>query len=632
MFTGVSLGLATGVKMVGLFTVGLIGIATLCDLWRLLDYRRGLTMREFTKHFMARALALIVVPMSLYLFYFYLHFNILIYSGPGDDFMSPAFQATLRGNAMNAGSFAIPYGANITLKHKNTNHFLHSHVQRYPLRYDDGRVSSQGQQVTGYPFDDINNVWAIEPVNCERYPEAKAQCDRVFGDKVDKTANTDTQETRHVRHGDLVRLRHLLTNTYLLTHDVASPLTTTNMEVTTLNTTLAAERYKETLWKIDVVEKPRRSKDPFLSSKSAYFKMVNAQHNVAIHSYKSALPEWGFKQQEINGNKNVKDSNNMWVVLNVTHSSITEERIAAKNAEVESPDVPQVHFMLKFLELQRLMIVHNSGLTKPHPFQSHPFTWPLMTRGISFWENKKTFEQIYLIGNVTIWFFNIVLTGCFAALWVLDRLALQRNVDEMGMKVRLWWDRSVGFLFLAWFLHFFPFFLMGRSLFLHHYFPAFVLSCMCSAGIVDFLAKFLSDGIVVGVPEREGGTVGLEVYFPFLEYYLGRTRVISKSKATKPKKDDDEEEDEKAVRARSVVEFGWGHFPSALRSHFNSIHTPALYSFLVIFLTIVFIVGFWIFAPYVYGTGFGTTDEASTRLEVAWRKWLPGWDFQWVGR
>ena len=34
----------SSVKMVGLFLVALIGIAVICDLWNLLDIRRGLTM------------------------------------------------------------------------------------------------------------------------------------------------------------------------------------------------------------------------------------------------------------------------------------------------------------------------------------------------------------------------------------------------------------------------------------------------------------------------------------------------------------------------------------------------------------------------------------------------------------
>lgn len=38
----------------------------------------------------------------------------------------------------------IRYFDTITMRHKDTNAFLHSHVEKYPLRYDDGRISSQG--------------------------------------------------------------------------------------------------------------------------------------------------------------------------------------------------------------------------------------------------------------------------------------------------------------------------------------------------------------------------------------------------------------------------------------------------------------------------------------------------------
>jgi len=38
----------------------------------------------------------------------------------------------------------LKYYDTVTLRHKDTKVFLHSHPERYPLRYDDGRISSQG--------------------------------------------------------------------------------------------------------------------------------------------------------------------------------------------------------------------------------------------------------------------------------------------------------------------------------------------------------------------------------------------------------------------------------------------------------------------------------------------------------
>lgn len=42
--TGFMLAAAAGIKMVGFLTVALVGVATLVDLWRLLDWRRGLSI------------------------------------------------------------------------------------------------------------------------------------------------------------------------------------------------------------------------------------------------------------------------------------------------------------------------------------------------------------------------------------------------------------------------------------------------------------------------------------------------------------------------------------------------------------------------------------------------------------
>lgn len=110
---------------------------------------------------MARAVGLIVVPFILYLSFFWVHFTVLTHSGPGDTFMSPAFQETLIGNELllnSQGKFSelpavnpahiwisdIRYYDTVTIKHKDTKVFLHSHPEKYPLKYDDGRISSQG--------------------------------------------------------------------------------------------------------------------------------------------------------------------------------------------------------------------------------------------------------------------------------------------------------------------------------------------------------------------------------------------------------------------------------------------------------------------------------------------------------
>lgn len=52
----------------------------------------------YLKHWIARGLCLILLPLIVYMISFKLHFLILNQSGPGDAQMSSLFQANLEGN------------------------------------------------------------------------------------------------------------------------------------------------------------------------------------------------------------------------------------------------------------------------------------------------------------------------------------------------------------------------------------------------------------------------------------------------------------------------------------------------------------------------------------------------------
>lgn len=64
------------------------------------------------RHFMARAICLIAVPIMFYMLMFQIHFSILRNSGDGDAFMSSEFQHTLDGKSMQdtyAGQYPYVY-------------------------------------------------------------------------------------------------------------------------------------------------------------------------------------------------------------------------------------------------------------------------------------------------------------------------------------------------------------------------------------------------------------------------------------------------------------------------------------------------------------------------------------------
>ena len=97
--TGLALGAVVSCKWVGLFTIATIGLCTIKQLWVLLGDLR-VPPKLFLRHFMARALCLIVIPTVFYMSMFEIHFLILQNSGDGDGFMSSEFQHTLGGRQM----------------------------------------------------------------------------------------------------------------------------------------------------------------------------------------------------------------------------------------------------------------------------------------------------------------------------------------------------------------------------------------------------------------------------------------------------------------------------------------------------------------------------------------------------
>jgi dolichyl-phosphate-mannose-protein mannosyltransferase len=403
LLTGFALSCVISTKYVGLFAFITIGSAVAIDLWGLLDVNRrqgALSLIEFGKHFMARAVALIIVPFLFYLFWFQVHFAILYRSGPGDDFMSPEFQETLSDNLMTANAVTINYYDTIQIKHKETHGYLHSHVDRYPLRYDDGRVSSQGQQVTGYPFADANNHWEVLPL----------LDDNLIG--------------HQVKNNELVRLRHIVTNTMLLSHDVASPYYPTNQEFTTVSMEEAlGESFNLTVFEIRI-ENGRPGQE--FKSLSGQFKLIHNPSKVAMWTHTTPLPDWAYKQQEINGNKNLAQSSNIWFVDEIPSIPEGSERLIKEERKVKS-----LPFLQKWFEVQRAMFYHNNALTSSHPYASEPFMWPFLLRGVSFWTQNDTRRQIYFLGNPLGWWLTSSLLAVYVGIVAADQMSLRRGVDAL---------------------------------------------------------------------------------------------------------------------------------------------------------------------------------------------------------
>ncbi|XP_058423418.1 protein O-mannosyl-transferase 2 isoform X1 [Diceros bicornis minor] len=455
--TGVNLAGALGVKFVGLFVILQVGWNTVSDLWHLFG-DLSLSLVTMGKHLTARILCLIVLPLALYTATYAVHFMVLNKSGPGDGFFSSAFQARLSGNNLHNASVPehLAYGSVITVKNlRMAIGYLHSHRHLYP----EG-VGARQQQVTTYLHKDYNNLWIIKKHNTNSDP-----LDPSF-------------PVEFVRHGDIIRLEHKETSRNLHSHYHEAPLTRKHYQVTGYGINGTGD--SNDFWRIEVVNRKFGNRIKVLRSRIRFIHLVTG---CVLGSSGKVLPKWGWEQLEVTCTPYLKETlNSIWNV---------EDHINPKLPNI-SLDVLQPSFPEILLESHMVMIRGNNGLKpKDNEFTSKPWHWPVNYQGLRFSGINDTDFRVYLLGNPVVWWLNLLSIALYLLSGSIIAVAVQRGAhlpaEVEGLSQVLL--RGGGQLLLGWTLHYFPFFLMGRILYFHHYFPAMLFSSMLTGVLWDTLLR-----------------------------------------------------------------------------------------------------------------------------------------------
>lgn len=120
--------------------------------------------------------------------------------------------------------------------------------------------------------------------------------------------------TRKVRNNDIIQLEHITTGSKLLTHDVASPWTRTNQEVTT---TKDESKRDGTFFRVIFDDSdPSAFDSPWTTLTKSVF-LIHAKTNVGLKVHPKALPGWGNFHYEVNGEKNAMLPTNLWVATDI---------------------------------------------------------------------------------------------------------------------------------------------------------------------------------------------------------------------------------------------------------------------------------------------------------------------------
>ncbi|XP_065660572.1 protein O-mannosyl-transferase 2 isoform X3 [Hydra vulgaris] len=452
--TGYFLACTFSVKWVGLFVILFVGLTTIHDMWQLLG---DLTLPIMTifKHFLARVIGLIILPIAVYLFFFGLHFQSLPYSGPGDGFFSSSFQSTLQGNQLYRARLPgeLAYGAVVTLKnYKTAGVLLHSHHHLYPKEHP-----PEQQQITGYSHKDSNNDWMIHKPN--------------------KLYN-ESDPVEYVYDGDLVVLQHVMTKRNLHSHREKAPISKNLQQVSGYGENGVGDA--NDYWRIEIYKNP--GKNGRVSTVKTVFKLIHVNTKCALQETDQLLPKWGWEQREMACNPNRFATGTTWNVEGNVHKKVPEVSI-----ELLAPS-----FLESVYESHVVMLQTNNGFKpKEGEFTSQAWHWPINYRGQAFSGGD---ERIYLLGNPIIWWFILSLFFVYVFLFFTYSIVLRRGY-QIHPQLKIDAEntiRSCGWLLLGWSLHYFPFFAMGRVLYFHHYFPAYLFSAMFSGILLEHLCRLVS--------------------------------------------------------------------------------------------------------------------------------------------
>ncbi|KAJ2774963.1 Dolichyl-phosphate-mannose--protein mannosyltransferase 1 [Coemansia nantahalensis] len=474
--TGVALGCAASCKWVGLFLFPALGLSAAKDLWdKIAD--RTVTPARWMAHAAARAAMLLGVPAAVYLFWFWVHFSVLHKTGPDALMMTPEFQASLDGGSREATDRDVYYGSEIRIRTTNGRRgFLHSH--QHAWQHDKG---SGQQQVTLYGHADFNNVWVVE----------RAFSPAAAGNGTDPAetgagSGAGPVKAVPVRSGDVLRLRHKATGLFLHSHDKRPALAIQDEQKFELSgygfAGFSGDSNDNFRLEILHGDPQMAGSDAHVQAIYSKFRLVHANLGCAVFNSRRTLPKWAFGQTEVNCMRQCRPRMSTW------HVEHAEYPPANGTADAEAQPVRraayrQLGLWAKIREYHQLMVDSNENLPGDHPFAARPQHWPWLRRGTAYWGGRG--RLVYQLGNPPIWWGSLAALTVFGALQVLLLL-----LDKSGVRMQLGGQRAqhsaaAGFFAVAWATHYVPFFLMGRDLFIHHYFPALWMAIMVLAFSLD---------------------------------------------------------------------------------------------------------------------------------------------------
>ncbi|KAF9113723.1 hypothetical protein BGX27_000937 [Mortierella sp. AM989] len=479
--TGISMTGAMGVKLAGAASVLTIGMFTLLTLSSL-AMDASVSGTTWLKHFAARTIALVVIPVFLYMAIFQFHFDHQL-NQPADpsspqadhdlNLLSKSFRQTLLSKNIPVGSEVdwsdVVYGSVVQLQNEGSSGvYLHSFHGTIPDK-------SKQQQLGGYQHSDLNTHWIV-----------------IRADMEEDDKEEIPSRLQYLKDGDIFRLRHVPTRMCLHSDNTRSYSDKKEAALFEV-TAYGAQGYdgdENDWWIVETVDPITNTYIPEgenvrIKALETAFRLRHMKLGCYLFDTSTHLPEpWGQGRYEIACRPGVKiRPRSVWRFTMNRHDYLPYDTPVAA--------YPQLSFWQKFLEIHQLMWSHVPVDQSFHPAAVHPIRWPLGQAVVHTWTGY--LRQITLIANPVVWGLSLIGLLSYAGLKVLFILREKRGYVERGLigELKRFHVNNANTYFAGWALHYLPFFMVRRTLLMHHYFPALYFSILITSSMVAGVSGFL---------------------------------------------------------------------------------------------------------------------------------------------
>ncbi|OMJ15990.1 Dolichyl-phosphate-mannose-protein mannosyltransferase 2 [Smittium culicis] len=432
ILTGVSLGLVVSTKYVGLFSIGMVGLFTISELFNELS-KPDFTYKNLFNHFIARAIGLIFVPLVIYLISFHFHFTLLYKTGTGAIRMPIDFQLGLSGNELDLQASEVAYGSNITLAGYNSDPemlMINANKGIYPK-------NNLHQRITLFRNRNANNHFIVLPP---------------LTDNITKVDN-------YVHDGGLIRLKSSIFNKtiHYIQHNT-NTLESKELALTNPQALLKDSKYrppsKETaddVFKIIYSNTDSKLNKLAIKPGRTHFCLYHVNRKCILVAKSEVIKNWGRNQHRLICDENIKCGapKTKWIVYG--HKNKELDKFVTKDAKdtlslqkhlkgkywvatsvFRLLNIRYVKWLLKYtLLVTRMNIKSNNNLipdrNKYNKIESEPLDWPFLTSPMRMngWGAKDT--KYYLIGNPIVWWSSTLVCLFTPLIAILLYIVYKRN-------------------------------------------------------------------------------------------------------------------------------------------------------------------------------------------------------------